>query len=63
MSENSYTIDNKDLADHLTTLALMCIANDTDNCDITLSNKKLGNIRCHIEFSNIDEQTGENNAD
>lgn len=48
------TIDNKELATDLITLAVMCASEGTDNCDITLTTSK-GNINCHIEFSGVDE--------
>lgn len=47
---NKYEIDNKELATNLITLAHMCIANDTDNCDIKLTTN-MGKMNCHIEFS------------
>lgn len=46
------TIDNKELATDLLTLAIMCGREGTDNCDITLTTIK-GKINCHIEFSEV----------
>lgn len=46
------TINNKELANNLLTLAIMCIKEGTDNCDIILTTSK-GKINCHIEFSDI----------
>ena len=43
------TINNKELATDLITLAVMCAHEGTDNCDITLATNK-GKINCHIEF-------------
>ena len=48
------TIDNKELASDLITLAVMCASEGTDNCDITLTTTK-GKINCHIEFSEVED--------
>ena len=50
------TIDNKELATDLITLAVMCANEETDNCDITLTTTK-GKINCHIEFSEVEDGT------
>ena len=47
------TIDNKELATYLVTLAIMCTSKGTDNCDIILTTSK-GKINCHIEFSEVE---------
>lgn len=51
------TINNKELATDLITLAVMCANEGTDNCDITLTTTK-GKINCHIEFefSEVNEE-------
>ena len=51
------TINNKELANYLLALAVMCANEETDNCDITITTSK-GKINCHIEFSEIED--GEN---
>ena len=48
------TINNKELATDLITLAVMCANEGTDNCDIILTTTK-GKINCHIEFSRVVE--------
>ena len=48
------TIDNKELATHLTALAIMCASEGTDSCDITISTSK-GEFNCHIEFSGVED--------
>ena len=48
-----FTINNKELATCLITLAIMCADEGTDNCDIELTTSK-GNINCHIEFSEVE---------
>lgn len=48
------TINNKELATDLITLAVMCAHEGTDNCDITLTTTK-GKINCHIEFSEVED--------
>ena len=48
------TINNKELATDLITLAVMCASEGTDNCDITLTTTK-GKINCHIEFSEVED--------
>lgn len=53
------TINNKELATYLLTLAVMCADEGTDNCDIELTTSD-GNINCHIEFSEVEE---DGNAD
>ena len=52
------TINNKELATDLITLAVMCSNEGTDNCDITLTTTK-GKINCHIEFSKVIEDGNE----
>lgn len=52
------SIKNKELATDLITLAIICASEGTDNCDIALTTTK-GNINCHIEFSDAEEQQGE----
>ena len=47
------TINNKELATDLLTLATMCANEGTDNCDITLTTSG-GKINCHIEFSEVE---------
>ena len=46
------TINNEELAVNLTALYLLCIGQETDNCDIVIKNKK-GKFNCHIEFSEV----------
>lgn len=48
------SINNKELATDLLTLAVMCANEGTDNCDITLTTTK-GKINCHIEFSEVED--------
>lgn len=48
------SIDNKELATDLITLAVMCASEGTDNCDITLTTSK-GKINCHIEFEGVED--------
>ena len=48
------TINNKELATDLLTLAVMCANEGTDCCDITLTTSK-GKINCHIEFEEVDD--------
>ena len=48
------SIDNKELATDLITLAIMCANEGTDNCDITLTTNK-GKINCHIEFERLED--------
>lgn len=48
------SINNKELATDLITLAVMCASEGTDNCDITLITSK-GKINCHIEFSEVED--------
>lgn len=43
------TIDNKELATDLFTLAIMCASEGSDECDITINATK-GRINCHIKF-------------
>lgn len=52
------TINNKELATDLLTLAVMCASEGTDNCDIMLTTSK-GKINCHIEFEGVED--GNNN--
>lgn len=47
------TINNKELATYLITLAIMCANEGTDNCDIILTTSK-GKINCNIEFSDAE---------
>lgn len=54
------TINNKELATDLLTLAVMCANEETDNCDITLTTSK-GKINCHIEFEEVEEYGGDSN--
>lgn len=54
------TINNKELASDLITLAVMCAHEGTDNCDITLTTNK-GKINCHIEFSEVLEDGNNDN--
>lgn len=49
------TINNKELANNLLTLAIMCTKEGTDNCDIILTTSK-GKINCHVEFSDIKDE-------
>lgn len=53
------TINNKELATDLITLAIMCANEGTDNCDITLITSKgkfaCRKINCHIEFSEVED--------
>ena len=51
------TINNKELATNLITLAVMCANEGSDNCDITLTTTK-GKINCHIEFENVEQEEG-----
>lgn len=53
------TIDNKELATDLITLAVMCANEGTDNCDITLTTSK-GKINCHIEFTGVEDGNDDN---
>lgn len=53
------TINNKELATDLLTLAVMCVNEGTDNCDITLTTNK-GKINCHIEFSEVKDGINDN---
>ena len=46
------TINNKELAVYLLTIAVMCANEGTDNCDIILTTSK-GKINCYIEFSEV----------
>lgn len=48
------TINNKELANHLFAIAIICAKNDTDNCDIELITKSGTKLNCYIEFSNIE---------
>ena len=48
------TINNKELATGLITLAVMCANEGTDSCDITLTTSK-GKINCHIEFEGVED--------
>ena len=48
------TINNKELASDLITLAIMCANEGTDNCDIILTTLK-GRINCHIEFNGVED--------
>lgn len=54
------TINNKELATDLLTLATMCASEGTDNCDITLTTTK-GKINCHIEFSGVEDENNDTN--
>ena len=47
------TINNREFATYLITLAVMCANEETDNCDIILTTSK-GKINCHIEFSDVE---------
>lgn len=49
------TIKDKELANNLLTLAIMCASNDTDNCDIKITTSN-GVINCHIEFSEAEDE-------
>ena len=52
--EETITINNKDLASNLITLAIICATEGTDNCDISLTTSK-GKINCHIEFEGVED--------
>ena len=45
----SKTINDIELAKSLSALAIMCVIEGSDNCDLTLSTST-GKIKCHIEF-------------
>lgn len=49
------TINNKELANDLLTLAIMCASEGSDNCDITITTSK-GKINCHIEFLEAEDE-------
>lgn len=45
-----FKINNQELLeDNLIALAITCIDNDTDSCNLTISTEK-GEIICHIKF-------------
>ena len=48
------SINNKELAADLITLAVMCANEGSDNCDIALTTSK-GKINCHIEFEGVED--------
>lgn len=53
------TINNKELATYLLSLAVMCASEGTDNCDIILPTSK-GKINCHIEFEEVEDGNDDN---
>ena len=56
------TINDKELASNLIALAIMCIGNDTDNCDLELTTE-MGVINCHIDFEVVKNGTKFSRAD
>ena len=56
------TINNKELATDLLTLATMCANEGTDNCDITLTTSK-GEINCHIDFSEVENDKSQTESE
>ena len=48
-------INNKDLANSLVALALMCTEEDTDNCDLTITTSN-GKLKVHIEFDAVEDK-------
>lgn len=49
------TINDKELANKLTALALICVNEGTDNCDLTITTSK-GILICHIEFEGVEKK-------
>lgn len=51
---DTITINNEDFAANLIALAILCLDNGTDNCDLILTTSK-GKIKCEITFEAIKE--------
>lgn len=56
--DKKFSINNEELMNNLLALAMMCLNNDTDNCDLTISTDK-GKIICHVQFEEALESEGE----
>ena len=46
-------LNTKELASTLVALAIFCMNEGTDNCEIPLITSK-GKIKCHVEFYDVD---------
>lgn len=55
---DTITINNEELASSLIALAILCMENGTDNCDLTLTTSN-GKIKCEITFKAIKEDEEE----
>lgn len=53
-NNKKFNINNRDFANYLAALAVMCANNGTDNCEITINTNK-GAFKCEITFSPVNE--------